>query len=53
MDVIRKNMKIPSDVWRLLRLIAASTGEQQIQVLRRLLTREWALLQTSDHPKES
>ena len=53
MDIVRKNIKIPSDIWRLLRMIAASTGEQQLQVLRRLLTREWELLQTADRERSS
>lgn len=53
MDIVRKNIKIPSDLWRLLRLIAAETDEQQLQVLRRLLTREWELLQTQRRTRSS
>lgn len=45
MDNSRHNIKIPLPVLRLLRLIAATTGEKQYAVLHRLLTMEWERLQ--------
>jgi hypothetical protein len=38
---------------RLLRLIAAATGEKQYATLTRLLTQEWERLQRLAPPKES
>jgi hypothetical protein len=48
MDDHRINLKVPPEVHRLLRLVAASTGEKQYAVLARLLTREWQRVQQQD-----
>lgn len=53
MDDKRKNVKVKPDLWRLLRLIAATTSEQQQAVLARLLTKEWDRLQRQPATKES
>lgn len=53
MDVTLKNLKVPVEAWKLLRLIAATTGEQQRAILARLLTREWERVQAQVIAKES
>lgn len=45
MNDSRHTIKIPLTVLRLLRLIAATTGEKQYAVLHRLLTAEWERVQ--------
>ena len=45
--------KITREAQRLLRLLAAQTGEKQYAILERLLTREWARVQAQVIAKES
>lgn len=45
MNESRHTIKIPLSVLRLLRLVAAITGEKQHAILRRLLTAEWERVQ--------
>ena len=45
MNESRHTIKIPLSVLRLLRLVAAITGEKQHAILRRLLTAEWSRVQ--------
>lgn len=52
MDATLVNMKIRPDVLRILRLIAATTGEKQYAILERLLTREWQRVQAQVIAKE-
>ena len=44
----RHNLKADDQTHRLLRLIAAYTGEKQYAVLLRLLTAEWQRVQRQD-----
>lgn len=44
----RMTLKVPPDVRRLLRLIAAHTGEKHYEALRRVLSAEWEKLRTGD-----
>lgn len=53
MDDTRINLKIPPEVHRLLRLIAAHTREKQYAILARLLTTEWERVQAAERSKES
>jgi hypothetical protein len=53
MDAKLVNMKIKPAALRLLRLIAATTGEKQYAILDRLLTREWERVQQQVIAKES
>jgi hypothetical protein len=53
MDAKLVNMKIKPDALRLLRLIAATTGEKQYAILQRLLTMEWTRVQSQAIAKES
>ena len=50
MDDHRINLKVPPEVHRLLRLIAAQTREKQYAVLARLLATEWQRVQPQDGP---
>lgn len=52
MDAKLVNMKVKPDTLRLLRLIAAATGEKQYAILDRLLTREWARVHAQGLVKE-
>lgn len=45
MNDLRHTIKVPPDVHRLLRQIAAATGEKQYAVLHRLLAQEWSRLE--------
>jgi len=44
----RRTLKVPPEVHRVLRLIAAHTGEKQYAVLCRLLAAEWSRVQQQD-----
>lgn len=48
MDDHRINLKVPPEVHRLLRMLAAHTGEKQYAVLARLLAAEWRRVQRQD-----
>jgi hypothetical protein len=48
MDDHRMTLKVPPEVHRLLRQVAASTGEKQYAVLARLLAAEWQRVQRAD-----
>lgn len=52
MDDTRITIKVPPEVHRLLRLVAAETRETHPQILGRLLTKEWERLQARNLPKE-
>jgi hypothetical protein len=52
-DTTRHTIKIATETLRLLRLVAAQTGEKQYAVLARLLTKEWSRVQQDDpHRKD-
>ena len=53
MDAKLVNMKVQPATLRLLRLIAATTGDKQYAILDRLLTKEWARVQAQAIAKES
>jgi hypothetical protein len=44
--------KINAETWRLLKQIAAHTGEKHYAVLTRLLAKEWQQLQAAATPKK-
>lgn len=45
-------IKLYANTRRLLRLIAAQTGEQMVQVMERLCRDEWEQIQPADQGKE-
>lgn len=45
-------IKLHTDTRRLLRLIAAETGEQMVQVMQRLCAAEWERINPKEEPKK-